>query len=168
MATPASELEWTLRTVASSTRLFWRLLGPIEWSGLSIEFPADAPREPGIYLIRVTLGDDTRTYVGEAADLSRRLRRYSGRPEERPYQRGMTSTNMRGRLTRTFCAGGKAVIYLLQLPLEQSPARESLDPARKDHRIMIERLAISAAYLHGEQLINEEGFPAYPDGHPLQ
>jgi hypothetical protein len=33
---------------------------------------------------------------------------------------------------------------------------------------MIERLAISAAYLHGEQLINEEGFPAYPDGHPLQ
>ena len=123
MATPASELEWTLRTVASSTRLFWRLLGPIEWSGLSIEFPADAPREPGIYLIRVTLGDDTRTYVGEAADLSRRLRRYSGRPEERPYQRGMTSTNMRGRLTRTFCAGGKAVIYLLQLPLEQSPGQ---------------------------------------------
>jgi hypothetical protein len=49
-----------------------------------------------------------------------------------------------------------------------SLATVRLDPDRKDHRIMIERLAISAAYLHGEQLINEEGFPAYPEGHPLR
>jgi len=67
MAGPMGELEWTLCTAGSSTHLFWRLLGPIEWTGLSIKFPADIPREPGIYLIRVTLGEATRTYVGEAA-----------------------------------------------------------------------------------------------------
>jgi len=75
---------------------------------------------------------------------------------------------MKGRLTRTFREGGEAVIYILQLPLEQCPARERLDPDRKGHRIMIERLAISSAYLRGEQLINEGGFPAYPKGHSLQ
>ncbi|HTQ91209.1 MAG TPA: hypothetical protein VMK84_17125, partial [Streptosporangiaceae bacterium] len=105
---------------------------------------------------------------GEAADLRKRLRRYAGRAEERPNERGMTSTNMRGRLTRTLRAGGEAVIYRLQLPLEQAHVGERLDLDRKDHRIMVERLAISAAYLQGEQLINEGGFPAYPKGHPLQ
>jgi hypothetical protein len=167
MPGPVEEVDWLVSSAGTSIRLVWRRLGRIQWTGSAIVFPG-TPHEPGVYLIRVALGQASRAYIGEAADIRRRLSRYGGRAEERPNQRGVTDTNMRGRLTRTFRAGGEAVIYLLQLPLSLPQGRECFDPQRKDCRIMLERLAISAAYLRGEELINEEGFPSYPEGHPLQ
>ncbi len=162
----ADALEWSLTSGGSSIQLAWRKLGPVAWSGSTAAFPA-APEEPGIYLIQVTLDGSRRIYVGEAANLSRRLRRYGGRANERPNQRGMTTSNMRGRIRRTYRGGGSAMVYLLQLPIEQFPEREQLGSDCKDCRIVLERLALSAAYLRGEHLINEHGFPGYPSGSPL-
>jgi len=75
---------------------------------------------------------------------------------------------MRGRIRRTCRAGGSAVVYLLDLPVKQLPDREALDPRCKDCRIALERLALSTAYMRGEPLINEHGFPEYPADDPLQ
>ncbi len=127
MTSEASTLNWPFTSAGSSIQLVWRNLGPVEWSGSAASFPA-APREPGIYLIKVTLGDRYRIYIGEAEDLNRRLRRYGGRADEKPNQRGMTTTNMRARIRRTCRAGGGAVAYLLELPIRHLPEREALDP----------------------------------------
>jgi hypothetical protein len=167
MELEADGLEWPLSSEGSFVRLTWRMLGPVAWSGSAAAFPP-APSEPGIYLIRVRLGQTCRVYIGEAADLGRRLRRYGGRADERPNQRGMTTSNMRGRIRRTYRAGGSAEVYLLELPVRQVPERDALDPGCKDCRIVLERLALTAAYLRGEHVINEHGFPGYPPGDPLQ
>jgi hypothetical protein len=167
MTSEVDTLNWSLTSAGSSIQLAWRKLGPVAWSGTAASFPA-APRQPGIYLIKVTLDHRYRVYIGEAEDLGRRLRRYGGRADEKPNQRGMTTTNMRGRVRRTCRAGGGAVVYLLELPIKHLPEREVLDPHCKDCRIALERLALSAAYLCGEPLINEHGFPEYPPGDPLQ
>jgi hypothetical protein len=143
------------------------MLGPVAWSGSVATFPV-APAEPGIYLIRVMLGQSRRVYVGEAADLGRRLRSYGGRAEELPNQRGKTTSNMRGRIRRTYHAGGSAEVYLLEPPVRLIPEREALDTGCKDCRIALERPALTAAYLQGEHVINEHGFPRYLPGNPLQ
>lgn len=160
-------LNWPLTSADSSIQLVWRMLGPVDWTGTAASFPA-GPKEPGVYLIKVIFDDRYRIYIGEAEDLNRRLRRYGGRADEKPNQQGMTTTNMRGRLRRTCRAGGSAIAYLLELPIKKIPEREALDPYCKDCRIVLERLALSAAYLRGEPLINEHGFPEYPPGDPLQ
>lgn len=167
MLPDAEEFERLFRSQAQSISLTWEWLGPVAWPGTAATFPA-APREPGVYLVRVALGDDSRVYIGEAANLRSRLRRYGGNAVERPNERGKTTTNMRDRIRRTYRAGGSSAVWTLRLPIERSPEGEPLDPAIKDCRVMLERLAISAAYLHGEHLINERGFPEYPPSHPLQ
>lgn len=83
------------------------------------------------------LDQNRRAYVGEAADLAKRLRRYGGRADDQPNQRGMTTSNMRGRIRRTFRAGGSAEVYLLDFPVTQFPERETLDPGCKDCRIVL-------------------------------
>lgn len=163
----AEEFEWLFMSHAQSIRLTWARLGQVAWSGTGATFPV-APQEPGVYLVRVALGDDSRVYIGEAANLRSRLRSYGGSAVERPNEPGRTTENMLGRIRRTYRAGGSAAAWSLKLPIQLSPEREPLDPAIKDCRIMLERLAISAAYLHGEHVINERGFPEYPPGHPLQ
>ena len=167
MTFEATVLNWPLTSGDTSIQLVWRKLGPVVWSGSAASFPI-APKEPGIYLIKVTLDDRYRIYIGEAEDLNKRLRRYGGRADEKPNQRGMTTTNMRGRIRRTCRAGGRAAAYLLELPVKHLPERGALDLHCKDCRIVLERLALSAAYLRGEPLINEHGFPQYPAGDPLQ
>lgn len=163
----AEDFEWLFMSPPQSIRLTWAKLGPIAWSGSVATFPV-APKESGVYLVRVVHGDDSRVYIGEAANLHHRLRSYGGNALERPNERGRTTANTRGRIRRTYRAGGNAAVWSLRLPIQRSPEREPLDPAIKDCRIMLERLAISAAYLHGEHLINERGFPEYPPGQPLE
>jgi hypothetical protein len=160
-------LDWPLKSAGSSIRLLWRKLGAVVWANNAGSFP-NAPEEPGIYLIKVTLDGRYRIYIGETVNLRRRLRDFGGRAEERPNQRGKTTTNMRGRVRRTCRAGGNVVVYVLELPVRQLSRRETLDPYCRDCRIMLERLALSVAYVRGEPLINEHGFPEYPLGHPLQ
>jgi hypothetical protein len=160
-------LNWQLTSASSSIQLIWRKLGPVAWSGSAALFPA-APRQPGLYLIKVSLDHRYRIYIGETGDLRRRLRDYGGHADEKPNERGETTPNMRGRIRRTCRAGGGAVVYLLELPIKHLPEREELDQHCKDCRIALERLALSAAYLRGEPLINEHGFPEYPPGDPLR
>jgi hypothetical protein len=74
----------------------------------------------------------------------------------------MTIRNMRGRIRPTCRAGGSTVACLLELPLRHLPEKEALDPHCENCRIVLERLALSAAYLRGEPVINEHGFPGYP------
>jgi hypothetical protein len=166
MTSEADIISWPLTSACSSIQLVWQKLGPVTWSGSAASFPV-APQKPGIYLIKVSLSHRYRIYIGEAEDLSKRLRRYGGRAAEKPNQRGKTTTNMRGRVRRTCRAGGDVVVYLLDLPIKHLPEREDLDPHCKDCRITLERLALSAAYLRGEPLINEHGYPEYPPGDPL-
>jgi hypothetical protein len=163
MTFEADTLNWPLTSANSSIELVWRKLGTVMWSGSAARFPA-APQEPGVYLIKVALDHRYRIYIGEAEELSRRLRRYGGQAAEKPNQRGKTTTNMRGRVRRTCRVGGDVVVYILELPIKHLPDREALDPHCKDCRIVLERLALSAAYLRGEPLINEHGFPEYPPG----
>jgi hypothetical protein len=167
MTSEVSALTWPLTSADSSIQLVWRNLGSVVWSGSAASFPP-APKEPGVYLIKVTLDGRYRIYIGEARDLNRRLRSFGGRADEKPNERGMTTTNMRGRIRRTCRAGGGAVTYLLELPVKHLPEGEALDPHCKDCRIVLERLALSTAYLRGEPLINEHGFPEYPPDDPLQ
>jgi hypothetical protein len=115
----------------------------------------------------VTLDDRYRVYIGKAEDVNRRLRRYGGPADEKPNQREMTIRNMRGRIRRTCRTGGSAVACLLELPVKHLPEKEALDPHCKNCRIVLERLALPAAYLRGEPVINEHGFPGYPSGDPL-
>ena len=166
MAPEADTLDWSLASADSSMRLVWRKLGPVVWSGSAAGFPA-APERSGIYLIKVALDHRYRIYIGEAANLNKRLRSYGGRTDEKPNERGKTTSNMKGRVRRTCRAGGSVTVYLLELPIEHIPGRGALDPDCKDCRITLERISLSAAYLRGEPLINEHGFPKYPSEDPL-
>lgn len=124
-------LLWPLISDDASIQLAWRMLGAVGWSGSAASFPP-APWKPGIYMVKVMLGDRYRIHIGEAEDLNNRLRRDGGQADEKPNQRGKTTTNMRGRIRRTFRAGGSALVYLLDLPVKQLPGREALDPRCKD------------------------------------
>jgi hypothetical protein len=118
MESEADTLSWSLSSGGSSVQLVWRRLGEVAWSGSAASFPA-APEEPGIYLVKVTLDHCCRVYIGEAADLRRRLHRYGGRADERPNQRGLTTSNMRGRIRRTYRAGGSAMEGYAKLSLKK-------------------------------------------------
>lgn len=110
-----------------------------------------------------------RIYIGEAANLRKRLRRYGGQGAEHAIQRGKTTTNMRGRVRRTLREDdGSVEVYLLQLPIDSGNALCEDYPSCKDCRIMLERIALSTAYLRYEPLINEHGFPKPSSEDPLQ
>jgi hypothetical protein len=111
-------------------------------------------------MIKLAARGRYRIYIGEAANLRRRLRRYGGRGAERPVERGKTTTNMRGRVRRVLREmDGSVEVYLLGLPVDSGYAMCEDYPACKDCRIMLERVALSTAYLRREPLINEHVFP---------
>jgi hypothetical protein len=141
MLPETNALTWPLTSEGSLIQLVWRRLGPVAWLGSAARFP-DAPKEPGVYLIKVALEGRYRIYIGEAENLDKRLRRYGGQADEKPNRRGMTTTNMRGRIRRTHRAGGSAVVYILELPVKQLPEREALDPHCKDCRIVRKTRAV--------------------------
>ena len=116
MLLDAEEFEWLFMSQAQSIRLTWARLGRVAWSGSGATFPV-APQEPGVYLVGVALGDDSRVYIGEAANLRFRLRSYGGNAMERPNERGSTTANMLGRMRRAYRAGGSAAVWALKLPM---------------------------------------------------
>jgi hypothetical protein len=80
----------------------------------------------------------------------------------------MTTTNMRGRARRVLREkDGNVEVYLLELPIDSGYAWCEDFPACKDCWVMLERIAISAAYLRHEPLINEHGFPKASPEDPL-
>ena len=127
MTSEANVLNWPLTSGGSSIQLVWRNPGPVAWSGFAASFPA-APKEPGVYLIKVTLDDRYRIYIGEAEDLNGRLRRYGGRADEKPNQRGMTTTNMRGRPVGTALITGADRGILSLMVLRPSSGRGPAAP----------------------------------------
>lgn len=151
-------LKWTLICQGHVIELRWHKLLPVTWVDDVAIFPM-APDEPGVYLVKVRFGDRYRAYVGEAANLRKRLRSYGGHGVEIPNERGRTTHNMKGRVRRTFRAGGDVTVYWLELPIALPEVLYELDPRDKDDRIMLERIALTVAYLHGVPLINEHGFP---------
>lgn len=155
---------WKVVCQGYVVELCWHKLPSVIWADDVATFPV-APDEPGVYLVKVTLGDRYRLYVGEAASLRTRLRSYGGRGVEVPNERGRTTHNMKGRVRRTFRAGGDVTAYWLELPITVPEALYELDPRDKDDRIMLERIALTVAYLHGVPLINEHGFPPLAPDH---
>src|SRR5262252_602286 len=91
--------------------LRWHIQSSVTWATDIATFPVTTD-EPGVYLVKVTLGDRYRAYVGEAANLRKRLRSYGGRGVDVPNERGRTTHNMKGRVRRTFRAGGNVTVYL--------------------------------------------------------
>lgn len=79
-------------------RLRWRRLGLVGSHEGYASFP-QGPENPGIYLVKLTARGAYRIYIGEAANLTRRLRRYGGRGAEHPSRPGKTTTNMKGPMT---------------------------------------------------------------------
>jgi hypothetical protein len=158
---------WPLVSESASVQLSWRWLGSVDWLDGFARFPR-GPDEPGVYLIKLTVRGRYRIYIGEATNLRRRLRNYGGRGAERSVERGMTTTNMRGRVRRALRENdGRVEVYLLQLPVGSGYAMCEDYPDCKDCRIMLERVALSTAYLRHEPLINEHGFPKASPADPL-
>ena len=159
---------WPLRSENAGAPLRWYRLGSVTWLNGFASFPR-GPDEPGVYLVKLTARGTYRIYIGEAANLRKRLRSYGGHGAERPIERGKTTTNMRGRVRRVLRENdGRVEVYLLQLPIDSGYALCEHYPACKDCRIMLERVAISTAYLRREPLINEHGFPKASPEDPLQ
>ena len=156
------QFEWRLESKDHTLILRWHKVGHVEWSGGVALFPK-LPEEPGVYLIKVELAGRYRIYIGEAQNLRKRLRRYGGQGMERPITPDKTTSNMRARVRHTFNVGGSADVYRLELPIGQAFGLPELEPSRKSSRIMLERIAIVAAYLQGAPLINEGGFPGIID-----
>jgi len=150
---------WPLASGTADVQLRWHRLGAATWLDGVASFPR-GPDEPGVYLVKLTARGKSRIYIGEAANLRKRLRSYGGRGAERPIERGKTTTNMRGRVRRVLREDdGSVEVYLLELPVSSGNAFCENYPACKDCRFMLERVALSAAYLRHEPLINEHGFP---------
>src|SRR5205809_125141 len=90
---------WPLISESAGVQLCWQRLGSVTWLDGFARFPR-GPDEPGLYLIKLTAGSRYRIYIGEAANLRKRLRRYGGHGAERSIEQGKTTTNMRGRVRR--------------------------------------------------------------------
>lgn len=159
---------WPLVSENASAQLRWHRLGTVSWLDGCATFP-HGPDEPGVYLVKLAARGKYRIYIGEAENLRKRLRSYGGHGAERPIERGKTTTNMRGRVRRVLRENdGSVEVYLLQLPIDSGSALCEHYPACKDCRIMLERVALSTAYLRHEPLINEHGFPKASQDDPLQ
>src|SRR5215475_10481214 len=87
---------WPLASESADAQLRWHRLGSATWLNGVASFP-HGPDEPGVCLVKLTARGKYRIYIGEAANLRRRLRSYGGRGAEHPIERGLTTTNMRGR-----------------------------------------------------------------------
>jgi hypothetical protein len=158
---------WPLVSESAAVQLRWDRLGSVTWFDDFAGFPS-GPDEPGIYLVKLTARGRYRIYIGEAANLRKRLRSYGGQGAEHAIERGKTTTNMRGRVRRTLREDdGSVEVYLLQLPIDSGHAMCEHYPTCKDCRIMLERVALSTAYLRHEPLINEHGFPKASAEDPL-
>jgi hypothetical protein len=158
---------WPLVSESTGVQLRWQRLGSVTWLDDFARFPR-GPDEPGIYLVKLTARGRCRIYIGETANLRKRLRSYGGQGAERAIERGKTTTNMRGRVRRTLRENdGSVEVYLLQLPIDSGHAMCGDYPACKDCRIMLERVALATAYLRREPLINEHGFPKVSSEDPL-
>jgi hypothetical protein len=168
MMQQGNSFAWPLVSQNAGAQLRWRRLRSVTWLDGSASFPR-GPDEPGVYLVKLAARGAYRIYIGEAANLRKRLRSYGGHGAERPIERGKTTTNMRGRVRRVLRENdGSVEVYLLQLPIESADGLCEDYPACKDCRIMLERAAISTAYLRREPLINEHGFPKASPDDPLQ
>jgi hypothetical protein len=150
---------WSLLSGSVDVELRWHKLGSVDWLDGIASFPC-GPDKPGVYLVKLTARDRYRIYIGEAANVRKRLRSYGGRGADHAIAQGMTTTNMKSRVRRVLRErDGSVEIYLLQLPIDAGQAMCEKYPACKDCRIMLERVALTAAYLRHEPLINEHGFP---------
>jgi hypothetical protein len=168
MGQQKSGFVWSLVSGTAGTQLRWHKLGSATWLDDVATFPR-GPDEPGVYLVKLTARGQYRIYIGEAVNLRRRLRSYGGHGAERPIERGKTTTNMRGRVRRVLREDdGIVEVYLLELPIDSGNALCENYPACKDCLLMLERIAISTAYLRHEPLINEHGFPKASPEDPLQ
>jgi hypothetical protein len=85
---------WPLVSETAGVQLQWHKLGSATWLDGVASFPR-GPDEPGVYLVKLAARGRYRIYIGEAANLRKRLRRYGGHGTERPIERGRTTTNMR-------------------------------------------------------------------------
>src|SRR5258708_24317084 len=108
---------WPLAPEIAGVQLRWHRLGSATWLDGVASFPR-GPDEPGVYLVKLTARGEYRVYIGQAANLRKRLRSYGGHGAERPIERGKTTTNMRGRVRRVLRENdGSVEVYLLQLPI---------------------------------------------------
>ncbi len=132
---------WPLASESQGVQLRWHRLGSVTWLDGFASFPR-SPDEPGVYMVKLTARGQCRIYIGEAANLRKRLRSYGGHGAEHPVQRGKTTTNMRGRVRRVLREmDGSAEVYLLGLPIDSANSMCEDYPACKDCRIMLERVA---------------------------
>jgi hypothetical protein len=122
VADERDHFDWPLVSGAATARLRWDRLGSAEFLDGAARLP-QASEEPGVYLIRLSAQGRHRIYIGEAANLRKRLRRYGGAGAERPPSRGKTTTNMRGRIRRVVRdTTGRVEIYVLELPVNSGYA----------------------------------------------
>ena len=69
---------WSLASGSADVDLRWNKLGSVTWLDGVARFPR-GPGEPGIYLVKLTARGRYRIYIGEAANLRKRLRSYGGK-----------------------------------------------------------------------------------------
>ena len=151
---------WLLDPYEVPIELRWRWLGPVtaadhpRFTGaLRLTVPK-ASSLPGVYCIKVILGDQYRLYIGQGANLNKRIQEYAGKCENKLPAKVADPTRRHEipPLAHIHCGRKSGSIELdsCNAP-EASP-------------VMLERIAIVAAYLRKEPLINERGYPEFlPD-----
>lgn len=134
--------------VGVSVRFRWQDAGRVETSAdRRLAFP-ELPARPGVYRLAFRGGEGSRVYVGEAADLRRRMRNYRN-----PGSTQQTSLRVNGLLLEHLAGGGTV---RLSITFTAETARghgwELADMSNKNLRRLAEQAAI--AMENAEELHN--------------
>lgn len=161
---------WHLKTADSRVDMQWACCGEILWGNISndpqtiyVRMPS-LPKQPGVYLIEFSLKGRSRAYIGQTKNLQARLRKYAGSCSNSPPKAGNPEINMKGRFWRTFNNGGMASVYLLA---EVGSKGCQVLSINSDDLFILERIALTTAFLMGLPLINEKGYPRPSSEDPL-
>ena len=134
----------------------WVECGEITATGDTITWP-EMPNRGGVYRLVFTLGDRTRTYVGETTRFARRFAAY-----QNPGGSTGTNTRMRDR-TRDLLnvPGGTARVDV------QDNVRVVVDGQEADQRVipdpflrhLLENAALVSVAAEGAEIVNGTGYP---------
>jgi len=115
----------------------WSVAGPVRLVGGKLEMPA-VPREPGIYRFSLNLLGPERTYVGETAELRRRMQQY-----RTPGHRQQTNLRLRDAMAEHLAAGGEVLVaVIVAASLTTDGSKRPLDLSTKHGRRLVENAAL--------------------------
>ncbi len=134
-----------------AVELDWEEIGPVGLLDTSLVFPADLPKQPGLYRFRFVGPDGEHVYIGEASDLRRRGGHYRLGNEG-----GATNKRLHDAMLKHLGAGRHIEMAIaLGGILTVDGDVQALDVRRKASRLLAEGAAVHA--VPRDQLLNLPG-----------